>query len=101
MIGPMLHLISGLGPIVQSSSSEGSFMWLLAVGPAGAAGTYWAIYRYYRNHDKTHAYERDTLIDAKQVGGWDNKVDHIRKTQKSGISGDNTSKHRDRVNRVR
>ena len=82
-------------------ASEGSGLWLLALGPAGAAGTYWALFRYYRNTDKSHHYERDTLIEAQPVQGGERKVDHIRKTRKSGISGDNRSSHRKRVNRVR
>ena len=76
-------------------------LWILAAGPAGALGTYWAIYRYYRNTDKSHAYERDTLIDAKPVQGGDHKVDHISKTRKSGIDGDNVSDFRERVQRMR
>ncbi|CAM3806363.1 hypothetical protein NOZE110980_15995 [Nocardioides zeicaulis] len=76
-------------------------LWILAAGPAGALGTYWAIYRYYRNNDKTHAYERDTLIEAEPVQGAEQKVDHISKTRKSGIDGDNKAKFRERVQRMR
>ena len=68
--------------------------------PAGALGTYWAIYRYYRNNDKSHAYERDTLIEAQQVQGDEQKVDHISKTRKSGIDSNNKEKFRERVQRM-
>src|SRR5690606_17388660 len=34
-------------------------LWILAAGPASAVGVYWAIYRYYRNTDKSHAFERE------------------------------------------
>ena len=50
-------------------ASDGRPAWILAAGPAGGAATYWALYRYYRNTDKSHAYERDTLIAAKPVAG--------------------------------
>ncbi len=74
--------------------------WILAAGPAGAAATYWALYRYYRNTDKSHAYERDTLIAAQPVQGSQEKVDHISRTRDSDIDGDNSGKHRQRVQRL-
>lgn len=74
--------------------------WILAAGPAGAAATYWALYRYYRNTDKSHAYERDTLIAAQPVQGSQDKVDHISRTRDSDIDGDNSSQHRQRVQRL-
>src|SRR5678810_1159781 len=42
---------------------------LRLIGPAGAAGLYWALYRYYRNPDKSHAFERESKVDAKPVTG--------------------------------
>lgn len=83
------------------ASGDGAPLWILAAGPAGALGTYWAIYRYYRNTDKSHAYERDTLIDAKPVQGHEEKVDHISRTRDSDIDGDNSAKYRERVRRLR
>ena len=81
-------------------ASDGVPAWILAAGPAGGAATYWALYRYYRNTDKSHAYERDTLIAAKPVTGNQEKVDHISKTRKSGIDGNNVDKFRERVQRM-
>ena len=81
-------------------SDDGS-LFLLALGPAGATGLYWAIYRYYRNTDKSHAFERETRIDAKPITGAENdrKVDTITGTQKTRIDGDNVSDYRQRVQR--
>ena len=42
---------------------------LLLLGPAGGAGLYWMLYRYYRNTDKSHAFERETEIKAQPVTG--------------------------------
>ena len=81
-------------------ASDGAPAWILAAGPAGGAATYWALYRYYRNNDKSHAYERDTLIAAQPVEGREEKVDHISKTRDSDIDGDNSTKHRQRVQRI-
>lgn len=86
--------------IVMASGDSGS-LWLLAAGPAGAAGTYWTIYRYYRNTDKSHAFERDTLIKPQPVQGTEERVSHISKTRNSDIDGDNSSQHRARVQRRR
>ena len=76
-------------------------LFLLALGPASAVGYYWVIYRHYRNTDKSHAYERDTLISAQPVAGHREKVRHISRTRSSGIDGDNSGSHRARVERLR
>jgi hypothetical protein len=81
-------------------SDDGS-MWLLALGPAGGTALYWAIYRYYRNTDKSHAFERETAIDAKPVTGSERKVDTVTGTQKTRIDGDNVGAYRERVKRVK
>ncbi len=82
-------------------ASDTNLVWLLALGPAGAVGTYWAIYRYYRNTDKSHAYESETLIKAQPIQGGEEKIDHISRTRDSDIDGDNSRNHRKRVQRVR
>lgn len=91
-----IDIILGL---VQASSEDGA-LWLLAAGPAGGAATYWAFFRYYRNTDKSHAFERDTIIEAQPVQGGEEKVDHISRTRDSDIDGDNSDKFRSRVQRV-
>ncbi len=75
---------------------------LLLIGPAGATGLYWALYRYYRNTDKSHAFERETAVEAKPVTGsdQDKKVDEIKGTQKTHIDGDNVGEYRKRVQRI-
>ena len=74
---------------------------LLALGPAGAVGLYWALYRYYRNTDKSHAYERESKVEAKPVTGSDSKVGTNNGTRDSGIAGNNVSAYRERVKRMR
>ena len=78
-------------------------LFLLALGPASAAGLYWMLYRYYRNTDKSHAFERETVVDAKPVTGSqdDRKVDEIKGTRESRIQGDNLREYRKRVQRMR
>ena len=82
-------------------SDDGS-LWLLAAGPAGGAALYWALYRYYRNTDKSHAFERETKVDAKPVTGkeHDRKVGEIKGTRNKSIEGNNVGDYRKRVQRI-
>jgi len=86
--------------IIALATGDKDLVWLLAAGPAGAAATYWSVYRYYRNTDKTHQYERDTIIDPQPVQGGEQRIDHISKTRDSDIDGDNSGSHRKRVQRL-
>lgn len=81
--------------------SDDSGLWLLAAGPAGATALYWALYRYYRNTDKSHAFEQETDIVAKPVTGSDRKVGEVKGTQQRRIDGDNVGDYRQRVKRLR
>jgi hypothetical protein len=74
---------------------------LLALGPAGAVGLYWALYRYYRNTDKSHAFERETRVEAKPVTGSESKVGTNNGTRDRRIKGDNVREYRKRVERIR
>lgn len=73
---------------------------ILLLGPAGATGLYWALYRYYRNTDKSHAFERETTVEAKPVTGSDSKIDEVKGTRETRISGDNVAEYRKRVKRI-
>lgn len=81
--------------------SEDGGLWLLLAGPVGATALYWTLYRYYRNTDKSHGFERETKVEAKPVSGTDEKIDEIKGTQRSRVEGDNVSNYRQRVKRVR
>lgn len=79
--------------------SEDSGLWLLAAGPAAATALYWGLYRYYRNTDKSHAFERETAVDATPVTCSDRKVGTVTGTRERRIRGDNVSAYRNRVKR--
>jgi len=72
---------------------------ILLLGPAGATGLYWFLYRYYRNTDKSHDFEHETAVVAKPVTGSDEKVGEVKGTQEKRITGDNVSDYRKRVRR--
>ncbi len=80
--------------------SDDSGLWLLTLGPAGAVALYWALYRFYRNTDKSHAFEHETIVDAKPVTGSDQKVGEVKGTRATRITGDNVSQYRKRVQRI-
>lgn len=77
--------------------SDDGGMALLLIGPAGATGLYWYLYRYYRNTDKSHGFERETTVEAKPVTGSEEKVDEVTGTQATRIPGDNVREFRQRV----
>ena len=81
--------------------SDDSGLALLLLGPAGAVGLYWALYRYYRNTDKSHAYERESKVDAQPVAGSDRMIGTNNGTRESSIKGNNVSDYRERVERIR
>jgi hypothetical protein len=76
-----------------------AILFLLALGPASAAGFYWVIYRHYRNTDKSHAFEHETTVEVLTLNGTeaDRKVDEVRGTRSPRIEGDNLGNHRQRV----
>ena len=80
--------------------SDDGTLWLLALGPAGATGLYWGLYRYYRNTDKSHDFEHETTVNAKPVTGSDEKVGTNNGTRESRIRGDNLRNYRLRVERI-
>ena len=73
---------------------------ILLLGPAGATGLYWYLYRYYRNTDKSHGFERETTVAAKPVTGSDEKIDEVTGTRETQIPGNNVDDYRERVKRI-
>ncbi|WP_232681791.1 hypothetical protein [Nocardioides sp. R-C-SC26] len=80
--------------------SDGGIFALLLAGPLGGGALYWWLYRYYRNTDKSHSFERETRIEAQPVTGRDDKVDEVRGTKRTDIKGDNVANYRQRVQRL-
>lgn len=78
--------------------SDDSGIWLLALGPAGAISLYWTLYRFYRNTDKSHAFEHETAVES-TVTGSERKVGEVEGTQRTRIDGDNVYEYRKRVRR--
>lgn len=88
----MIDIISAI--ILDSETDVG---WLLALGPAGATAFYWGMYRYYRNTDKSHAFEHETRVEVKNLEGEDVKVAVNNGTTERWIRGRNDHTPRVRV----
>jgi hypothetical protein len=86
--------------LLAAADDDGGSAFLLLLGPAGAAGVYFGLWRYYRNTHVSHSFERETRISAQPITGNDAKVDEVRGTKRSQIDGDNRSNHRQRVRRL-
>lgn len=98
MIASMVsELLAGA---MVANEGDGGPVWLLALGPAGAGALYFGLWRYYRNTDRSHHFERETRIEVKPVTGTDTKVNTVTGTTSSSIDGDNRSNHRRRVQRI-
>ncbi len=92
-----LDLAAALVPLATDSDTP---WFLLLAGPAGAVGVYWWLFVYYRNTDKSHAFEKETRIESQPVTGDDRKVDKVRGTERKEIRGNNVTRHRERVGRL-
>lgn len=93
----LIHLTVTLAASVEGEAAP---LLLLLLGPAGAGGMYWGIYRYYRNTHQSHAFETETIIEAQPVTGFDRVIKRITRTSRSEIQGGNEDSPRKRVTRV-
>ena len=96
----MIDLLVQALPILHSSDSgsgSGELALLLA-GPVSGTALYAAVYRYYRNADKRHAFESETSIALKNpIAEQEQKVDEVKGTRDRRIRGDNSRDFRSRV----
>ena len=98
-----MMILSMIVPLLASipwESDSGNELFLLLLGPAGAAGVYWGLYRYYRNTDKSHHFERETRVEAKPITGYDAKVGEKNHQRNSRMAGENVRTPRERVQRA-
>ena len=63
--------------------SDGGGLSILLLGPAGATGLYWLLYRYYSHTDTSHDFEHETAVVAQPVTGSDHAqpVDEVTGTR--------------------
>lgn len=85
--------------LVATSSFEVGPAILLA-GPIVGGLMYWLIFQFYRNTNKSHKYEHETLIESQPPTGNDLKIRSIHKTTNATTSQANGTEHRRRVQRL-
>lgn len=99
LLGAQLSAHLGSQWLASTDSDGGSAMLLLA-GPIAGGVIYLMLFRYYRNTDKSHAFEQETTIASQPVTGGDAKVEEVRGTTRQRINNGNEGSHRTRVQRV-
>lgn len=94
-----LLLISTIAYTSSSSSSTSTLLWL-ALPVLAFIGTYFGIYRYYRNTDKNFKFEQETAIQTKNMMSSDYIVGSRNGTTDKYIDNRNSNNHRKRVLRI-
>ncbi|WP_114856486.1 hypothetical protein [Brachybacterium sp. YJGR34] len=69
-------------------------------GPAVFAAVYGGIYRYYRNTDKRHLFEKETDVAVGNLQQQDRKVGTNNRQRSRSMSGRNDTDHLERVRRI-
>ncbi|AXK47099.1 hypothetical protein DXU92_14460 [Brachybacterium saurashtrense] len=86
--------------LADGSSSDGIFLPFL-LGPLTFAGIYIGIYRFYRNTDKRHRYERETKVAVGNLQQDDRRTGRKTGQRSRSMDGRNDTDHLTRVRRLR
>lgn len=70
------------------------------LGPAVFAAVYGGIYRYYRNTDKRHEFERETEVAVGNLRSADRRRGSNNRQRSRTMSGANQDSHLERVRRI-
>ena len=92
----MAMVVAGSG----DSSALGITFPFLA-GPAVFIAIYVGIYRYYRNTDKRHRFERETEVAVGNLRSGDRKVGTNNRQKSRSMNGHNSTNALSRVKRIR
>ncbi|GAA1487780.1 hypothetical protein [Brachybacterium sacelli] len=91
-----------VAPMLLADSGDGAIgiAFPFIAGPAVFAAVYGGIYRYYRNTDKRHRFERETDVAVGNLRSQDRKVGSNNRQKSRTMSGDNSTDHLQRVRRI-
>ena len=87
--------------LADSDSGAAGIAFPFLAGPAVFAAVYGGIYRYYRNTDKRHRYERETQVAVGNLRQGDQKVGRRTRLRNRSMSGRNETDPLERVPRIR
>lgn len=85
----------------SGDSAIAGLLFPFIVGPAVFAAVYGGIYRYYRNTDKRHYFERETEVAVGNLRTGDRRRGSNNRQRNRTMSGANQDDHLQRVNRIR
>lgn len=89
-------------PMLLADSGDGAIgiAFPFIAGPAVFIAIYGGIYRYYRNTDKRHHFERETEVAVGNLERGDRKVGTNNRQKSRTMGGDNSTDHLERVHRI-
>ncbi|WP_083713758.1 hypothetical protein [Brachybacterium sp. P6-10-X1] len=89
-------------PMLLAESGDGAIgiAFPFIAGPAVFAAVYGGIYRYYRNTDKRHHFERETDVAVGNLRTGDRKVGTNNRQKSRTMAGENSTDHLQRVRRI-
>lgn len=104
----MFALLAGLitadpsAAMILADSGDGAMgiAFPFLAGPAVFAAVYVGIYRYYRNTDKRHNFEKETEVAVGNLTRADRKRGTNNRQKSRTMSGSNQDDHLERVSRV-
>lgn len=90
-------------PLLLAQSGDGAIglAFPFLAGPAVFAAVYGGIYRYYRNTDKRHHFERETEVSVGNLRQSDRRVGANNRQKSRSMAGRNDTDHLQRVRRIR
>ena len=86
--------------LADSDSGAAGIAFPFLAGPAVFAAVYGGIYRYYRNTDKRHHFEKETEVAVGNLKQGDRKVGINNRQKSRTMSGVNSTDHLERVRRI-
>lgn len=90
--------------MILASTGDGATTGLLfpfLAGPAVFAAVYFGIYRYYRNTDKRHYFEKETEVAVGNLRTGDRRLGSNNRQKSRTMRGANQDDHLERVQRIR
>ena len=86
--------------LADSGDGAAGIAFPFLLGPAVFLGTYIGIYRYYRNTDKRHHFEKETEVAVGNLQQDDRKVRSKTRLKNRHMSDSNVTDHLKRVRRI-
>ena len=87
--------------LADSDSGAIGIAFPFLAGPGVFIAVYFGIYRYYRNTDKRHHFEKETEVSVGNLKRGDRRVGTNNRQKSRSMSGRNSTEHLTRVRRIK